>query len=549
MNASAKQADKPVDQTIKETIESIIIAFILAFVFRAFVVEAFQIPSGSMAPTLLGRHLEIVDVETGYRFPIDSAQPDNVGAVPAISEKLRIYSPMSMQDVAPNKPQRIRGGDRILVHKYIYSLPGGIASPRRWDVIVFKNPTEPYQNFIKRLTGLPGETLAVIEGDLYVKPASDNAWQIARKTDPSANPNWEKIQRALWQPIHDSDYLPVYDTDPHVPWNSRSLPPVGSWTFEGGRGYRHESDGKGEIFFDFSRYQRWALPWYTYNQVYLNPVPAQELHPISDYRLALVARPANDNFSLVLHGSIRATNQPKLSPLELTISQGKAQLTIEDAGISTSADVTDWQQGKAVDVELWVVDQEVLVWMNDRVVLRQAIDLPVHPDSPGAGEKGSVWNRVPLPNNKVPKLAIAVEGQAELFNIRVDRDIYYLSNQVAPDGRRFAENQNLNPYRGCIAKDVRDDKVYIEAKPVTLDPGTYFAMGDNSPLSSDGRMWQHVNPWIHEMYLRDKKQFMGVVPEELLIGRAFFVYYPAPYGLNDQSFGFIPNFGQMRVIH
>ena len=41
---------------IKETLESVIVAFILAFVFRAFIVEAFVIPTGSMAPTLYGVH-------------------------------------------------------------------------------------------------------------------------------------------------------------------------------------------------------------------------------------------------------------------------------------------------------------------------------------------------------------------------------------------------------------------------------------------------------------------------------------------------------------
>ena len=48
------------DETIKETFESIIIAFILAFVFRAYVVEAFVIPTGSMAPTLLGAHYRTI---------------------------------------------------------------------------------------------------------------------------------------------------------------------------------------------------------------------------------------------------------------------------------------------------------------------------------------------------------------------------------------------------------------------------------------------------------------------------------------------------------
>src|SRR6476659_4851217 len=54
--------------SVKETIESILIAFILAFVFRAFVVEAFVIPTGSMAPTLMGAHARFHCDDCGYRF-------------------------------------------------------------------------------------------------------------------------------------------------------------------------------------------------------------------------------------------------------------------------------------------------------------------------------------------------------------------------------------------------------------------------------------------------------------------------------------------------
>ena len=53
---------------VKETIESIVIAFILAFVFRAFVVEAFVIPTGSMASTLAGAHTRYTCKECGYTF-------------------------------------------------------------------------------------------------------------------------------------------------------------------------------------------------------------------------------------------------------------------------------------------------------------------------------------------------------------------------------------------------------------------------------------------------------------------------------------------------
>ncbi len=60
MNATATappMQEQPIHQEgVKDTFESIVVALILAFVFRAFIVEAFVIPTGSMAPTLYGVH-------------------------------------------------------------------------------------------------------------------------------------------------------------------------------------------------------------------------------------------------------------------------------------------------------------------------------------------------------------------------------------------------------------------------------------------------------------------------------------------------------------
>ncbi len=70
----------------KETIESIVIALILAFVFRAFIVEAFVIPTGSMAPTLNGAHGTILceDCGSGFAYglrdPSDSRRGNMVSA-------------------------------------------------------------------------------------------------------------------------------------------------------------------------------------------------------------------------------------------------------------------------------------------------------------------------------------------------------------------------------------------------------------------------------------------------------------------------------------
>src|ERR1044071_7557389 len=54
--------------TTRETVESIVIAFVLAFLFRTFEAEAFVIPTGSMAPTLMGRHKDVECPKCHYQY-------------------------------------------------------------------------------------------------------------------------------------------------------------------------------------------------------------------------------------------------------------------------------------------------------------------------------------------------------------------------------------------------------------------------------------------------------------------------------------------------
>jgi signal peptidase I len=87
---------------LREYAEALIIAVLLALVIRTFVVQAFKIPSGSMLPTL-------------------------------------------------------QIGDHILVNKFLYYF----TTPRRGDIIVFKFPQDETRDIIKRVIGLPGDTLEI----------------------------------------------------------------------------------------------------------------------------------------------------------------------------------------------------------------------------------------------------------------------------------------------------------------------------------------------------------------------------------------------------
>jgi signal peptidase I len=113
---------------VREYAEAIVIALILALFIRTFVVQAFKIPSGSMKPTLLV-------------------------------------------------------GDHILVNKFIYGVKIPftdytlieVSEPERGDVIVFKFPLDPSKDYIKRVIGLPGDRIQIINKHLLIngEPAPD----------------------------------------------------------------------------------------------------------------------------------------------------------------------------------------------------------------------------------------------------------------------------------------------------------------------------------------------------------------------------------------
>src|SRR5947208_5710474 len=99
-------APAPTEQSsIKETVISVIIAFALAFVFRGFVMEAFLIPTGSMAPTLRGAHMQFKSPQTGYEWgvtPWKGGDPQNPDA---LQKEILVHDPMSVPD-----PDQIRSG-------------------------------------------------------------------------------------------------------------------------------------------------------------------------------------------------------------------------------------------------------------------------------------------------------------------------------------------------------------------------------------------------------------------------------------------------------
>src|SRR3954471_18548356 len=218
--ASAKSAPAPApvqSHAIRETVESIVIAFVLAFLFRTFEAEAFVIPTGSMAPTLMGRHKDVVCPKCNYRYQVSASEEESEDPRRQTSNCIAGKCPMC-QYVLPMRPgpelprgapearqtdiplQSSYNGDRILVNKYLYSF----SDPKRWDVVVFKFPGDAKVNYIKRLVGLPGESLQIYGGNIFLAKdpsAKEKTYDMVRK--PPA-----KIV-SMRQLVHDTNYDPA----------------------------------------------------------------------------------------------------------------------------------------------------------------------------------------------------------------------------------------------------------------------------------------------------------------------------------------------------
>jgi signal peptidase I len=528
-------AQQPPDETIKETFESIVIAFILAFVFRAYIVEAFVIPTGSMAPTLLGQHYRADCDQCGYKFTVNYSTN-----APRRWENGAVC-PMCRYDINMAASARPLPGDRILVHKYIYT----VSEPKRWDVVVFKAPHIPDTNFIKRLVGLPNESLRLLDGNVYTQAEGETVWNIARKGDSP------KVQRAVWQPIYHSQYIPrdqggLKGPGERSPANRWSTPwgvESGDWDIQNRRSYHYRGSDTGQITFDFYRGNHFTLPGvYPYNQYDRNTFADD----IEDIRLAVSLQPETDNATISLATQTRLNSGTQTVTAKVQ-ADGTLSISSDDPLTGQpvelmSRKIAALKTGRATPIEFWAVDQELSLWVNGSCKLRY-----LYADGLTSDE---LANRPPP--LRIPQVSITLTGgPATLHQVELDRDIFY------------ASNNNSHYARGGLVRDAQGQVMSNRVRSLQLHDNEFFCIGDNNPLSDDGRYWspgttkndsEDVDPnalWIRQRYFDkalDDNSRDGIVPGKLMMGRAFFVYFPAPFAWNQTGMRVIPNFDDMRFI-
>lgn len=650
--ATAQPGPKSFAVTARESLESIVVAFALAFIFRAFIVEAFVIPTGSMAPTLYGQQVTHTCSTCGFEYA-RGVDEQMVVTPPNYEWTLKCPNCGSTRD-------RIRGaevirpssGDRILVHKWPFSIGGGLG-PRRWDVTVFKDPSNGTVNYIKRLVGKPGEILEIMHGDVYAASIDE-----VRSKDAGLIADMEQLRRelyqyghgqlrldrgqvaaryrainqrlipflriqrkavdapqaqeSLWFNVYSRDYLPNFERtkgqpESRVGWSPLLLsidslepeqlesgripqdlrrdlehaqirlpenPTVipeksGEWRVNAetgdvliaseenrltvyeaeakaawdtsAAGIRFQSDSERLLNIRFTG--KPIDDFYGYN--YLPNANSQSRVPVGDLRLAFIWLPEAGNGGLTLE-----MNRHKDNFVAQIQMDGTAELYRWASGSNKPIPIGQvklepFRFGKAVPIEFTNVDFRVSLAVDGQEVLAST-------DQQYAPDIAELLSR----NGEDPEQTVAsqvkIGGRKMRFRIEhleLDRDVYYRSTLMVEDRNRPQPGQPAASFKLAYNPFVNWPGWGTQGWPILLREGQvneYFMLGDNSPGSKDSRLWWEIGP--HLLHLGDEYQ-LGTVPENQLIGQAFFVYWPSGYRRGwTADIGIIPNFGRMRWI-
>ena len=512
--------------TIKGTLAAIVLAFALTLVFRAFVVEAFIIPTGSMAPTLLGRHVRAHGYDNGFSWTI------NAHRAGAVSEA-EVVEPITRLRLL-QRSLRPRPGDRILVLKHAYAL----RAPARWDVVVFKNPERHDENYIKRLIGLPNERVWIVDGDVFVQRADarnehDARWRIARKP-----PN---VQRRLWWPLFSAEASPLDGAPGGAAWE-------GPWRIEGDAEWRDASRTLAIASPNGARLRwdadRWPLTdWTPYNDPLreaADPARAARANNTADLRIRAGVTAHAEGLALDILLSARGHEFRAL------LHNGHALLLMradrdDDWTELARAEAQPFTPGRSADIEFWHADQALSLWIDGARVLAAPYDWGpwerlAH--TSGVAENDLRALAAQPGRNLFEQRDLALPARVEIdahgapatiHRLGLDRDIHYTAATYLEGLRAGDPAMGTHPDHTA---SLRDDQ--------------FFVLGDNSSASKDSRLWDRVDPWVGATI----DPTPGVVHRDLMLGKAFFVYFPAPHDVvvGRRVYNIVPDLGRTRFI-
>lgn len=486
MLADARQPEAAMsrhESSLRYVVESLAALALAVLMVRSFAVEGYIISTGSMAPYLLGYHKQVVCPECRFPFavgvPVEDGH-DTTGPVACLNcGQQRI----DLGNVPRNE------GDQLLVQKFAYLL----RRPKRWEVVVFQNPSHPTQAYVKRVIGLPGEAIQVRAGDVWI------GGELARKNLAE--------QRSTRMAICSHQHQPPGNDESRWKLDRR-------WTSRG-RVLESASSRASEVDAEDS-----SLSWVTYSgdapkRDGLQSVPGSpHLWPTDEYAYnGLTERTQQYRvrdlmlaMRIELHsgrGEMAWSLSDGVQTFEVRLAAGDRELRLlvdgeEELEQRMKLSGSMWQRQRQVEMSLF--DRQLLFALDGEVIVQRPLEPLVLP------AKNGNYTAKDLASGESVKFGVR-DLQASVSDLTLYRDVYYTRG----DGRHGINE----PYR--------------------LGPDEYFFLGDNSPVSLDSRSWADA-----------------IVRDNMLIGKPFLVHLPSRPGrvkLGSAEWHIrVPDWGRIRYI-
>lgn len=423
----------PRHSIVRRFVETAILFVTLIMIVRAVALEPFGVPTGSMAQTLVGNHKACTCPRCGYPVFVGSAN----GTGKPLRDPFRQARCPNCDETKLNlHAVRECVGDRLLVDKNVYEL----RKPRRWEVAVFRCPSDDNKPYVKRIVGLPGESVLLQDGDVFVNRV------LQRKSLAEC--------RAVRVPIFDNNFQPTGG------WGIRWRNGRGDFTaFDPAQSATlHEAD---EALDGTQLRLASDQGWLIYRHWLLNENQEAALRDDFGYNGGGLPHPLNTVHDFFVEFDLETG--PDAGSFIVGLRDGNDDVWIEmPVGGAQKSTLRD-RHGKTLTIadvrlepsrrqriEFALFDRRVLLAIDGREACA-AYDLPV------------VRNRDPVSR---PCWMAGKGASFTVRNFRLFRDIHY----------------------SATGGECRNG-VY---EPWPLGPEEYFLLGDNSANSQDSRFWTNA---------------------------------------------------------
>lgn len=461
----------PKQYALQNGVQWLVMLAIFAILAHCWLVEPYAVTSGSMAPSLLGQHRRVTCRDCGLPFDVGSQ-----GNSEPLWTEARAICPNcgSADNLVANLPDT--PGDGLLVFRGAFQW----RAPRRWEPVVFRGADNSREPVVKRVVGLPGETIQLSGGNVIVDGT------IARKP--------LEVQRAMAMLVNDDRYRPhtAQQSDGALMsascWHPRDEQ-VSGWTLEP-EDFRYRPPDKALTtapasaplkapslaplqidWIDFHPWNRCSAPQdsreptsagindhYAYNQ----SRPILELHAVGELLLRCELKIVGD------HGNVcfRANDGDHIYEVSFSMHKRPAIFFVD--GTEVFRERLPWSVGRDwVRCEISTIDQQFLCAI-DGELLFPPFELP---------------ENLPINREAAPRRAAegcfsigADRATVDVRSAQLFRDIYYTQ---LPEGFA-APAQSADGWR-------------VGAEEL-------FVLGDNSPFSQDSRVTAEpgvpISQWI-----------------------------------------------------